>query len=218
MKGLLVKDFRLMMIQKNFFLIILAIAIGMLMFTDDVSFPLGFMTFIISLFALSTISYDEFDNGNAFLFTLPISRTGYVVEKYSLGLILGFGTWLFALTVATITTFFKDTLAFSDLMMIALMILPLMLIIQSIIFPFQFKFGAEKGRIAMVGAFGVISIVGIAISKVSSEIFHISIADFINNLPTVSIGTIILIAIIISVVIFLISLKISVLIMNKKSF
>ena len=81
MTGLLVKDFKLMATQKNFFLVILLIVIGMISFTEDVSFPLGFLTFALSLFTLSTISYDEFDNGYAFLFTLPITRVGYVLEK-----------------------------------------------------------------------------------------------------------------------------------------
>lgn len=56
MKGLLVKDFKLMMLQRNFFLLILVIVIGMMAFTDDVVFPLGFLSFVVSLFTLSTIS------------------------------------------------------------------------------------------------------------------------------------------------------------------
>ena len=89
-----------MKLQKNFFLLIVVIAVSMIAFTDDVTFPLGFLTFVISLFTLSTISYDEFDNGNAFLFTLPITRTNYVVEKYCLSLLLGCSTWI----VATVLT------------------------------------------------------------------------------------------------------------------
>ena len=84
MKGLFVKDLKLMMLQKNFLLLILAIVIGMMIFTDDVIFPLSFLSFIVSLFTVSTISYDDFDNGNAFLFTLPITRNHYVSEKYFL--------------------------------------------------------------------------------------------------------------------------------------
>ena len=74
MKGLLIKDFKLMKMQKNFFLMMIAIVIAISFFQNEISFPLGFLPFVISLFSLSTISYDEFDNGNAFLFSLPISR------------------------------------------------------------------------------------------------------------------------------------------------
>lgn len=104
MKGLFVKDLKLMMSQKNFLLLILAIVIGMMIFTDDVIFPLGFLSFTVSLFTVSTISYDDFDNGNAFLFTLPITRNHYVSEKYFLGLLLGCIAWVLATILGIITT------------------------------------------------------------------------------------------------------------------
>ncbi len=74
MKGLLIKDFKLMKMQKNFFIMIVVISFVVSLLTEDVTFMLGFISFITSLFTISTISYDEFDNGNAFLFTLPIDR------------------------------------------------------------------------------------------------------------------------------------------------
>ena len=76
MKGLLIKDFQLLKAQKSFFIVLIAVAVGMGLFSYDTSFITGFLTFAVSLFTISTVSYDEFDNGNAFLFSLPISRTG----------------------------------------------------------------------------------------------------------------------------------------------
>ena len=150
MKGLFVKDLKLMMLQKNFLLLILAIVIGMMIFTDDVIFPLGFLSFIVSLFTVSTISYDDFDNGNAFLFTLPITRNHYVSEKYFLGLLLGCMAWVLATVLGIITTVLKDTLPITDLVQSSLMILPIMIVVQAIMLPFQLKFGGDKGRIAMI--------------------------------------------------------------------
>lgn len=149
MKGLFVKDLKLMMLQKNFLLLILAIVIGMMIFTDDVIFPLGFLSFIVSLFTVSTISYDDFDNGNAFLFTLPITRNHYVSEKYFLGLLLGCMAWVLATVLGIITTVLKDTLPITDLVQSSLMILPIMIVVQAITLPFLLKFGGDKGRIIM---------------------------------------------------------------------
>ena len=42
-------------------------------------------TIVTAIFAITTISYDEFDNGLAFLMTLPVTRKQYVAEKYLLG-------------------------------------------------------------------------------------------------------------------------------------
>ena len=89
MKGLLIKDFKLLKGQKNFFMTITAISIIMIIVSPGTSFPIGFLGFVGALFSLSSISYDEFDNGNAFLFSLPITRKDYVLEKYIFGLISG---------------------------------------------------------------------------------------------------------------------------------
>ena len=72
MKGLLVKDFKLMMLQKNFLLLILAIVIGMMILSDDMVFPIGFLSFIASLFTVSTISYDDFEMRSCSHYLLPV--------------------------------------------------------------------------------------------------------------------------------------------------
>jgi hypothetical protein len=169
MKGLFVKDLKLMMLQKNFLLLILAIVIGMMIFTDDVIFPLGFLSYIVSFFTVSTISYDDFDNGNAFLFTLPITRNHYVSEKYFLGLLLGCMAWVLATVLGIITTVLKDTLPITDLVQSSLMILPIMIVVQAIMLPFQLKFGGDKGRIAMIGAFGGLAVIGKIINELCTK-------------------------------------------------
>ena len=198
MKGLFVKDLKLMMLQKNFLLLILAIVIGMMIFTDDVIFPLGFLSFIVSLFTVSTISYDDFDNGNAFLFTLPITRNHYVSEKYFLGLLLGCMAWVLATVLGIITTVLKDTLPITDLVQSSLMILPIMIVVQAIMLPFQLKFGGDKGRIAMIGAFGVLAVISIVIVKGAEAIFNVDLVSLVDNLRTISMGVLITIIIIIA--------------------
>ena len=216
MKGLFVKDLKLMMLQKNFLLLILAIVIGMMIFTDDVIFPLGFLSFIVSLFTVSTISYDDF--GNAFLFTLPITRNHYVSEKYFLGLLLGCMAWVLATVLGIITTVLKDTLPITDLVQSSLMILPIMIVVQAIMLPFQLKFGGDKGRIAMIGAFGGLAVITLVIVKGAEAIFNIDLVSLLDNMPTVSMGVLIAIAIIIALLMLLVSMKISLSIMNKKEF
>ena len=70
MTGLLIKDLKLLKVQRNFFLMFVAIAVWMQTFMDGVSFIIGYMTFCGSMAVLNTISYDEYDNGNAFLFSV----------------------------------------------------------------------------------------------------------------------------------------------------
>ncbi|MWV42528.1 ABC-2 transporter permease [Paenibacillus sp. HJL G12] len=217
MIGLLIKDFKLMQAQKNFFICIFAIAIVMAMFIEDSSFIVGFMTFIGLMFTLSTISYDEFDNGNAFMFSLPITRKDYIVEKYGFGLVVGGGSWLLATMISVVVEVMKNSDFSLDTIMSALTMLPVMLIILAVLLPFQLKFGGEKAKVAIIGAFGVVFIIGIIIVKIAN-LLNIDLISFFNNLPVISVGMLIVLAVGIPIILLLLSAKISLSVMNKKEF
>lgn len=217
MKGLLVKDWKLMKVQKNFFVMLIVLALGMAFLSRDVSFIVGYLTLVMSMFTLTTISYDEFDNGNTFLFTLPITRASYVIEKYCFSLLLGCGAWILATLVAVTAGVLKGSASVSEIMMVAFAILPAMLIMQSIMIPFHLKFGGDLGRIAIIGVIALFLIIGIVIVK-AAELMGIDIAHVIYNLPTVSLGMLAAVIIAVALVLFLVSIKVSISIMNKKEF
>ena len=101
--------------------------------------------------------------------------------------------------------------------MTAIMIFPVMLIIYAVMIPFQLKFGGEKGRIAMVGAVGLLFIIGFVVVKIA-EIFGIDLLNIINTLPTLNMGILVASTVVIAVIIFVVSMRISISIMNKKEF
>ena len=82
MLGLLIKDMKLMLIEKKYFSLILLIAIMLAFTVTDMAFIITYVTIIFSSYTVTTISYDEANNGNAFLMTLPFDRSIYVKEKY----------------------------------------------------------------------------------------------------------------------------------------
>ena len=81
MKGLWIKDLQYVYLQKYYFIMIVLLSIGSF-WSADPDFILTFFPAILSFFTQSSISYDELDHGYTFLFTLPISRKDYVIEKY----------------------------------------------------------------------------------------------------------------------------------------
>ncbi len=216
MKGLLIKDFKIMSLQKNFFVLIFAIVLGMMILNEDVAFPLCFFSFIMSLFVLTTISYDDFDNGNAFLFTLPITRKMYVNEKYILAILLGGGSWILSIILAAIVLTVKANLPISDLITIAFLILPIIILMQAVMIPFQLKYGGEKGRIAMIGTFGALGVIGIILVKGAKSLFNIDLINVFNTLSTLDMSILILIVLIISLICLFVSLKVSIVIMKRK--
>ena len=93
MKGLLIKDLMLLKNQMRFFIMFSMLCLFMLFINFNPGYVIGYMTLIFVMFTFTTISYDEFDNGFTFLFTLPVSRKMYVREKYLYGILSGITVW-----------------------------------------------------------------------------------------------------------------------------
>ena len=217
MKGLVIKDFNLIKLQKKFFIVNIAIAIAISLMNNDPVFILGYQTFVMSMFTLSTITYDESNNGNAFLFTLPISRNDYVREKYAFSLLVGSGFWLLTLVMAVIINNIKGAMPMVELLMTAFLIFPIMVILYAVMIPFQLKFGAEKGRMAIVGAMGILFITIFLLIKIITA-FGVNIKDIFNNILLLKTTVLITTVILVSFVLLFSSMKISVLIMRNKEF
>ncbi len=217
MKGLLIKDFRLMKGQKTFFLAIVAISILTAVTSSNTLFAISFLGFVCPMFVLSSISYDEFDNGNAFLFSLPITRKGYVFEKYIFGLILSIAALIFSTAVCLIISVIKNTVSINEIFITALTVFPAELLILSLMLPFQLKFGAEKGRIAIIAVLGGVSVIGVLLAK-AAEAMNINLYELLNAVSKLCMQTFFLLYLLISFIILIISCRISIKVINKKEF
>ncbi|MDE7253752.1 MAG: ABC-2 transporter permease [Acetatifactor sp.] len=145
MKGLLIKDLMLLKRQKAtlvmivFFVIFLSVN-NTLPSAGIVAYVAVFFTML----AISSVSYDEFDNGYAFLFTLPITIKTYVLEKYLFALLavcgscLLSGGFLFIGGQGAQEEGFMGFVAGFGLMMFLLI---------AVMMPLQLKFGVEKSRL-----------------------------------------------------------------------
>lgn len=215
MKGLLIKDFKLMRGQKNFFYMMLLIAVLMIAVSNDFAMAVGFLGYLGSFFALSTISYDEFNNGNPFLFSLPITRKMYAVEKYVFGIVSGGISCMAGAMIGTVATLVKSSGTIQDVWLAALMVLPTMMILLAVMLPIQMKFGGERGRIALIIMIGTLLVIGILIGKVVNA-FNVELASVFNKLSSLNIGMVITLLIVVSAIFLTVSCKISMGIMEKK--
>ena len=214
MKGLFVKDFELMKEQKNAYLLIIAIALVMTIWSKENYFAIGFLGLIGSLFTLSSISYDEFDNGNAFLFTLPITRKGYVYEKYLFGLTIGICFIIVGMMISLIAVVINHV-EVTGIFEQALPMLSMIIIALALMLPIQLKFGGEKGRIILIAIIGVIFFLGMLIKD---NLQALNLTEIIQKLSEMSDVTLILFSLLVAIVALMISLYSSVLIMEKKEF
>ena len=170
MKGLLIKDFKLLTRQKSMLFIVLAIILFFPMLEMDAGFIVSYTMIIMLFMTVSTVSYDDYDNGMAFLFTLPVDRKTYAREKYALGLMVAVASWLFAVLINVIYMVLltkESASVISETVLAALMIFPIALIMWEVILPLQLKFGAEKARVVLFIVAGVIAALGVISSKLA---------------------------------------------------
>lgn len=147
MKGLFIKDYYLLLQQKTFFFILVCFAICTCISGDDAVFALSFIMFIFSLLAGNTISYDEYNHGYTFLFTLPVTRKTYVKEKYILSVLTSLCGWGMGCIIILLSAFLYGTTdSLGSIFSFGGYLLPVLLLLQCIHLPVQLKFGAEKGR------------------------------------------------------------------------
>ena len=217
MKGLLIKDLSLIKMQGRFLVIVALLGVFMALNADSTTFVIGFMSYMGAIFTMNTISYDEFENGNAFLFALPITRKMYAMEKYVFGIVFGGILLVFSTVLCVIFELYRGFGNAGSIAETALWTIPLLLVMLAVVIPIQLKFGGEKGRIVIIAAIGVVIVLGIAIVKlVNSENFDLnglySIVSFLESnfiLPA---------AFLISCALLFISYRISVHIVEKKEF
>ena len=146
MLGLIKKDF--LIIKNNLKLIIVMLMVFFIMALGG-QFNISFIpTFIIVMLFISTFSYDEFNNWNAYAITLPGGRKSVVKSKYIASLFLTLLSIVITILLNYIVSVINNT-AVNELVSSLLGSICAIVIIQSIMYPLIFKFGMEKGRIVL---------------------------------------------------------------------
>lgn len=170
MSGLIVKDLRLIMQKKRFFVLLLILAV-LMRSQQDGMFAVSYLTFLAAILSIGTVSYDELDNGYVFLLTLPVSRRVYVREKYLFGAVVGAVGWLIGCLI--LCGFLFETGRGSapwEYLAPAPAILPFALLLVDIMLPIQLKFGAEQGRLVLFLVIGILTAaVGLCIKLLPRE-------------------------------------------------
>ncbi|MCF2682582.1 ABC-2 transporter permease [Faecalicatena contorta] len=218
MKGLLIKDFKLLKNQKQFFIVIGLITLMFMATNDNPYFTITYATMMFSMFTMSTISYDEYDNGAAYLFSLPISRKGYVGEKYVFGVLTSLLAWL----IVTVLNFVfvivrKLEIEPQELGVVSVVALVVAGMVLAISIPLQLKFGAEKSRMAFFAVFALAFVVAFIFVKVM-ERTSVNFTAILEKLDQASFGSMTAILLLIGAVMLGISALISMRVMDRKEF
>ena len=204
MLGLIKKDFLLIKANLKSMIIIFVIYI-MLAFQGTLD-----ATFIIPLIGiilfLSTFSYDDFNNWNSYAVTLPNGRKNVVRAKYIASTILMIILAVVAFSIGIGISYIKTNSINLDEIISSLMGTMLsIVIINSLLYPIVFKFGATNGRIILFAV--VFGIAGIG-TLIARFIDMAPIINIINKLDNYLLIVIPIIYIILLGISYLISSKI----------
>lgn len=225
MKGLLIKDFKLLTRQKTTLIAIFVLLLFFPIMGMEPGFTVGYTMMVLLFITISTVAYDDFDNGMLFLFTLPVDRKTYVREKYVLGLMTGIGGWL--LGVILNGFYFVSGIALQDQGSLAEMLLPLLLLLPvgfimwMVMLPMQIKFGSERAKMVLFVVVGVVAVAALVVAKIAEQneeqanIIVNRLAEILVGLSPMLVGVVLFV---ITVVGILISYACSVRIVEKKEF
>lgn len=219
MKGMMIKDFQLVKGNKQLTVTVLVIAVFLIGIADQISFGVSYMVILSVIVAISTISYDELENGFPFLFTLPISRRGYVREKYVFFLVVTVLAEILITLIGVGAVILKGGVK-EDVMLLlvsAIAALGVGMLMGALSIPIQFKFGSEKRQIVLFASMAAVFIIAYVGGKIL-EISGADVAGLTEKLAKISAwGWGFLCAAVVIILLF-ISYQASVRIMEKKEF
>lgn len=216
MKGLYIKDIRLLLKQKTFFLVIICLSIFNSMNLKNIAVVPSLMIFFLVSLVFTTIAYDEVDHGLTFLFTLPISRKKYVGEKYLLSIgTIGVALLLSLGIIVVMNKVQNQSIAAERLLFIFGFVCLLGLLYMSLLMPIYFKFGAEQSRLILMLVIGTVLFLSFAGSYLAEKM-DINVANKLNAILSQPAWLLILVSLAIVAIAAALSYVISVSIVKKK--
>ena len=235
MKGLLKKDgYYILDLKPQLIILIICVVASLFMARITPNFSMGFINgYIIILFSMltvSTIAYDEENNGISYLLTMAISRKTYVNSKYMLALLLSVGIGVFVAILSAAVQIisgngpypFGENNEISNLEFFKTIILleifssSIILILNGISLPAYLKYGSKKGIVVTAISLLIIAAIIVFVSFVMIDTQGPD--QFISNMAKGSIVNTSILAVIVSVILFIISYGLSQKIMRAKEF
>ncbi|XCP84257.1 ABC-2 transporter permease [Roseburia hominis] len=218
MKALLIKDFKLLKNQKTFFATFGLLGIVFILVFDDPTFSIFYMTIALSSFVQSTIAYDNYNDGAAYLFSLPVNRREYVREKYIYNFIMTGSAILFTGVLSGIVLHIRQR-GIPGGYILTCMIAAFVIanISNALTIPIDLKFKPDKIRFCSMLVWGLLVVLGLLFTFICDKI-GVNMYDLIGKLFTDYRVQMLLAAGVVMVGVMLLSYLCSVRIMERKEF
>lgn len=184
MKGLLLKECYILKSYRNMFILYLLLFGGVSAVTGNIFMFSGMAAVFLTTVPMATFTHDEAAGWNRMAGASPVGRRAVVRSKYLLGGVMLLAVAFFSLLVVLATGLLSHLRTsepfdwLSGMVSIASSVLLISLGMLAV-FPVLFKYGAEKGRMAMMLIFGSLFGLIMLFALLASQ-FHQRLP---NNLP-----------------------------------
>jgi len=181
MKGLLLKDFYMIMKYCRLYLLIAAAFILGSLGSDDTFFFIFYPCLISGMIPVTLLGYDERSKWCQYCGTLPYSKTQIVSGKYFIGLFVQIAVIALSAVAQAFRMNIHGIFDTKSYLMLMELLLIMSFFSSSIALPFMFKYGVEKGRIAYFMMIGVVcagSIMGASLFR-AMEINEVSVGAWL---------------------------------------
>ena len=205
MKGLLIKDFYLMMKTCRMYFLMILVFFVLAVVIPERSAIYFYDAIFMGMLSHSLLSLEERDGSDKYYLICPYSRKQIVIEKYILSAIL---IAVISAVIAVLELIKKTDI--SEIMLILSIVSAVGIVFPSISMPVMFKYGYAKGKIVFICLGGLIGICGAFLVN-TTTFFSVNLVQSIN-------GFLPLILIVGSVLIFVLSCLISVRLYQNREF
>ena len=206
MKGLLLKDWYMMKKYCRYYLFVSIGFIILSMISSGNMFFVFYPCLLAGTVPVNLLGYDERSRWTEYVGTLPYTKTQIVSAKYLIGLFTQIAMLIVICIAQGVKMGIDGTFVLKEFLVLMMLLLVMASVASSLTLPFIFKYGVEKGRSAYYVMIGVVC----AGSIIATSIFKEGLQ---NEIP---LNSVLPIACIVGVAIYVISWYLSVVFYKKK--
>lgn len=150
MKGLLLKDLFVVSEFVRVLTLMVIVFIASMMAIDGFSVIGAMISLLVVSLVISWFSYDDLAHWDSFAATLPVSRRKLVASKYLFLLLLGVLAVVFNGLVSVLFAALQPGVSLAEQFVTGILISMAACIIDFVLIPLIYKYGAEKSRMMMM--------------------------------------------------------------------
>lgn len=208
MKGLLRKDIYMAAKYYRAVFGMVAVFLLLMIFVDGSLLFLTYPVLLSGMLPVTLLSYDTHFKWEQYSGTLPYTRAQLVSAKYLMGLIFSGGVLLVCLLVLALRQILGDGFDLDAFLGAGLLCFVLGVAAPVFLLPLAFKFGPEKGRLLFI----------VLIASLCGAGFALGQADFLSGLAIGNSTLVALVTVGVTLVLYLLSWRLSIHIYKKKAF